>query len=42
MEWVKSYVRNQRQRHGSNKIEERLERITPLEDTAEAELREAP
>jgi putative transposase len=41
LEWVKEYVRNQRARHGSGRIEERLERITAL-DEAEAEPREAP
>lgn len=40
LEWVKDYVRNQRQRHASGKIEERLERFTAPE--AQAEPREAP
>ena len=31
LEWVKEYVRNQRDRHGSGRIEERLERITERE-----------
>jgi len=42
LEWVKDYVRNQRDRHSRNQLVERLERITALEDNAEAELREAP
>src|SRR6266436_3666817 len=40
--WVKDYVRNQRQRHARGMVEDRLERITALEDVAEAERREAP
>jgi putative transposase len=41
--WVKAYVRNQRQRHARGEVEERLERITALEEeTAKAEQREAP
>ena len=28
LEWVKAYVENQRERHGSGKIVERLERST--------------
>jgi putative transposase len=47
--WVKEYVRNQRVRHASGKIEDRLERITALETgaavgaaMAQAEQREAP
>ena len=42
LEWVKEYVRNQRDRHGRGKIEDRLERITALETQAQAEPREAP
>jgi putative transposase len=43
MQWVKAYVRNQRQRHAEGRIHERLERIsTPEEEPAEAEPREAP
>jgi REP-associated tyrosine transposase len=34
--WVHAYVRDQRQRHGRGAVEERLERITTLEDRAEA------
>jgi REP-associated tyrosine transposase len=41
LEWVNEYVRNQRQRHLSRRIEDRLERITALEE-AEAEPREGP
>ena len=43
---MKSYVRNQRERHDRGMLEERLERITDQEagegGTAEAEPREAP
>src|SRR5262249_6349000 len=42
LEWVRGYVRNQRQRHASGNVEDRLERITTLETEAEAEPREAP
>ena len=42
LEWVKSYVRNQRERHATNRIVGRLERISALEDEAKAEPREAP
>jgi putative transposase len=42
LEWVKAYVRNQRERHARGKVEERLERITAREEVAEAEPREAP
>jgi REP element-mobilizing transposase RayT len=41
-EWVKAYVRDQRQRHANNRTLGRLERITPPEDEAEAERRETP
>ena len=40
--WVVRYVENQRERHRKGKIEDRLERITVLENTAEAEPRESP
>ena len=40
--WVKAYVLNQRDRHAAGKIVDRLERITEIEDGAEAEPREAP
>jgi putative transposase len=40
--WVKAYVANQRERHGTGKTVDRLERINPAEAaTAEAEHREA-
>src|SRR5713101_601344 len=39
LEWVKSYVRNQRERHATNRIVGRLVRITALEDEAKAEPR---
>jgi len=42
LDWVMDYVRNQRQRHATNTIAERLERITALEEAAQAEPREAP
>jgi REP element-mobilizing transposase RayT len=32
LKWVSEYVRNQRDRHAAGKIEDRLERITALED----------
>jgi putative transposase len=41
LEWVKSYVRNQRQHHAKGTAQDRLERITTDEDAAEAEAREA-
>ena len=40
--WVKAYVLNQRDRHSTGKIVDRLERITEVEERAEAESREAP
>jgi hypothetical protein len=42
LEWVKEYVRNQRDRHARGKVQDRLERITTLETEAKAEQREAP
>jgi putative transposase len=42
LEWVKAYVRNQRDRHARGMVEDRLERITAMKDEAEAEPREAP
>ena len=42
LDWVKDYVRNQRDRHQRGKTEERLERIMLQETLAEAEPREAP
>jgi putative transposase len=32
LEWVKAYIRDQRERHTSRRVEERLERIVPLEN----------
>jgi putative transposase len=46
LEWVKAYVLNQRERHATGQIVDRLERITEMEEAqrngAEAEQREAP
>jgi putative transposase len=42
LEWVKAYVREQRQRHAANRLVQRLERITSLAAEAEAEPRQAP
>src|SRR5207247_4507882 len=46
LEWVKAYIRNQKEHHARGTIHERLERITepdqPLAEAAEAEHREAP
>lgn len=42
LEWVKAYVLNQRERHATGQIVDRLERITEIETTAKAEQREAP
>lgn len=42
LEWVKKYVRNQREHHAQGKIHDRLERITAMETEAQAEPREAP
>jgi putative transposase len=42
LEWVKSFVKNQRDRHARGQIVDRLERITTPTDMAEAEQREAP
>ena len=43
LEWVKQYVRNQKEHHATGKIESRLERIEYLEPKqAQAEPREAP
>ena len=43
LEWVRAYVLNQRERHASGKIVDRLERVTEVEaEVAKAELREAP
>jgi putative transposase len=37
LEWVRTYVRNQRERHAKGKIENRLERITAMEEVAKAQ-----
>ncbi len=42
LEWVKAYVKNQRERHDQGKVEDRLERMVALPEAAEAEAREAP
>jgi putative transposase len=42
LEWVKAYIRNQREHHAQGKVYDRLERITAAEVMAEAEQREAP
>jgi hypothetical protein len=44
LEWVQSYIRNQRERHERGQAIDRLERITDMEDgeMAQAEPREAP
>jgi REP element-mobilizing transposase RayT len=34
LEWVKDYIRNQRERHSSEKIVDRLERTTEMETAA--------
>ncbi len=43
LEWVVRYVRNQKEHHARGTVQDRLERITQLEEAAaEAEQREAP
>src|SRR5262245_55491321 len=42
LEWVKRYVRDQRQRHARGAVESRLERVAAVEGVAKAEQREAP
>jgi putative transposase len=42
LEWVKNYLRNQREHHARKTVHERLERIQPEEEVAEADQREAP
>jgi putative transposase len=42
LEWVTAYVLNQRDRHASGKVVDRLERVRELEEAAKAEPREAP
>ncbi len=39
LEWVKEYIRNQREHHGRGTAQDRLERITHEEDTASTEAR---
>ncbi|HEX8200035.1 MAG TPA: IS200/IS605 family transposase [Isosphaeraceae bacterium] len=41
LEWVKAYVRNQREHHAQGTVHDRLELVT-LEGSAQAEPREAP
>jgi putative transposase len=36
LQWVRGYVRNQREHHAHGKVEDRLERITAMETGAEA------
>ena len=42
LEWVKAYIRDQKQHHARGTVQERLERFTTPPDQAEAEHREAP
>ena len=42
LEWVRAYIRNQKEHHARGTVQERLERITPEPAVAEAEPREAP
>lgn len=42
LEWVKAYVRNQKEHHARGTVQERLERILSDESAAQAEQREAP
>ena len=42
LEWVKKYVRNQREHHAQGDVQDRLERIDAEEPEAQAEQREAP
>jgi len=42
LEWVISYIRNQREHHAKRTFQERLERITADESQAQALQREAP
>jgi putative transposase len=37
MEWVKKYIRNQRQHHNQGTVHDRLERIAPFEDLLEGQ-----
>jgi len=34
LDWVKQYIRNQREHHASGKVVDRLERITEIEEPA--------
>ena len=42
LEWVRRYIRNQREHHARGTVIDRLERIADEEKTAQAEHREAP
>ena len=42
LQWVKDYVKNQRDHHARGRFVDRLERITAMDEGAEAEPREAP
>ncbi len=42
LDWVTRYIRDQKEIHAARRVVDRLERITVLEDEAEAEPREAP
>jgi putative transposase len=42
LEWVQAYVRQQRVHHAQGTCQERLERITAVEEAAETKLRETP
>ncbi len=41
LEWVNAYIRNQREHHARGTVHERLERVVPPEDLAQAPPREA-
>jgi putative transposase len=42
LEWVKAFVRHQKEHHAQGNVYDRLERITALDGVAKAEQREAP
>jgi putative transposase len=42
LEWVRAYVRNQKEHHARGTAQPRLEQITSEDDPAQAEHREAP
>jgi REP element-mobilizing transposase RayT len=42
LDWVRAYVRNQKEHHARGTVFDRLERTSPPEAEAEAEPREAP